>query len=268
MWIQAGRVLVDGALRKAAYSLRGGEKITVEPVELPPLKAAPEIIPLEILYEDDDVIAVNKPAGMVVHAGAGVHSGTLVNAVLGRYGQLSAVAGDDRPGIVHRLDRETSGVILVARHDAAHRALARQFAAREVEKTYWALVEGEMPATRGQIDTPICRDPLRRTRMMTRAGAPGRAALTWWRVLARYTRATLLAVCIGTGRTHQIRVHLASLGHPVVGDTLYGARAVPALGRFFLHAYRIVFTRPAGGERLSITAPLAPELIRYLASLK
>ncbi len=267
-WIKAGRVAVDGVSRKPSYDLRGGEAITVEPAELAPLQAAAEAIPLDILYEDADVIAVNKPAGMVVHAGAGVHSGTLVNAILGRYGQLSTVAGDDRPGIVHRLDRETSGVILVARHDAAHRALARQFAARGVEKTYLALVEGEMPAAEGRIDTPILRDPVRRTRMMTRAGAPGRSALTWWKVQTGYSHSTLLSVRIGTGRTHQIRVHLASIRHPVVGDTLYGARPVASLGRFFLHAHRIVFTRPGGSEQLTVEAPLAPELTAYLASLQ
>jgi len=264
-WIQSGRVRVDGARQKRSYQLRGSEQIQVEPAEPAPLRATPEAVPLEILYEDAAVIAVNKPAGMVVHAGAGVHSGTLVNALLHRFKNLSGVGAELRPGIVHRLDRFTSGVILVARTDAAHRDLADQFAAREVEKLYVALVNGRLKADHGRIETPITRHPTQRTRMTSRLKR-GRAALTEYQVLRRFDKFTLLEVRIGTGRTHQIRVHLSSLHHPVVGDKLYGAPASP-LGRYFLHAQRITFTSPVTGERVTVTAPLPGELQHYLETL-
>ncbi len=264
-WIQSGRVRVDGAPQKRSYQLRGSEQIQVEPAEPAPLRATPEAVPLEILYEDAAVIAVNKPAGMVVHAGAGVHSGTLVNALLHRFENLSGVGGELRPGIVHRLDRFTSGVILVARTDAAHRDLAGQFAAREVEKIYIALVHGRVKADRGRIETPITRHPTQRTRMTSRLQR-GRSALTEYQVLRRFDKFTLLEVRLGTGRTHQIRVHLSSLHHPVVGDKLYGAPA-SELGRYFLHAQRITFTSPATGERVTVTAPFPGELQYYLETL-
>ena len=264
-WIKSGRVRINGAAQKRSYLLRGAERIEVEPAEPPPLRAVPEALPLEILYEDAAVIAVNKPAGMVVHSGAGVHSGTLVNALLHRFERLSGVAGELRPGIVHRLDRFTSGVILVARTDAAHRDLAGQFASRQVEKIYLALVHGRTKSERGCIATPITRDPTRRVRMTTRL-ARGRAAFTEYHVVRRFDKFTLLEVRIGTGRTHQIRVHLASVRHPVVGDTLYGAPAGP-LGRYFLHAQRITFTSPATHAAVTVTAPLPAELEQYLAKL-
>ncbi|HTS50927.1 MAG TPA: RluA family pseudouridine synthase [Bryobacteraceae bacterium] len=264
-WIQSGRVRVDGAPQKRSYQLRGSEQIQVEPAEPAPLRATPEELPLEILYEDAAVIAVNKPAGMVVHAGAGVHSGTLVNALLHRFKNLSGVGGELRPGIVHRLDRFTSGVILVARNDGAHRDLARQFAAREVDKIYIALVHGRVKADRGRIETPIARHPTQRTRMTSHL-KHGRAALTEYRVLRRFDQFTLLEVRIGTGRTHQIRVHLSSLHHPVVGDKLYGAPA-SELGRYFLHAQRITFRSPATEERVTVSAPLPGELQHYLETL-
>ena len=264
-WIKAKRVNVNGAPAKRSYLLRGGERIEVNPAELPPLRAVPEDLPLEILYEDADVIAVNKPAGMVVHSGAGRHAGTLVNALLHRFGKLSTAGGELRPGIVHRLDRLTSGVILVARTDAAHRHLAEQFSGRKVEKVYIALVHGRMKTDLGRITAPITRDPVRRVRM--KAGlARGRSALTEYRVLRQFEKFSLLEVRIGTGRTHQIRVHLASIGHPVVGDKLYGAPG-GVLGRYFLHAQRITFTRPSTGERITVTAPLPSELERYLGNL-
>lgn len=263
-WIRDGRVLVDGRAEKVSLTLRGGERIRVSPAALPPLKAVAEDIPLDILYEDADVVAVNKPAGMVVHAGAGRHSGTLTNALVHRFGALSSVGGEVRPGIVHRLDRDTSGVLLVARTDAAHLSLARQFASRTVEKTYIALVHGSMAAESGHIATPIARDPVRRTRMTARL-ASGRAAITDYAVLRRYARFTLLTVRIGTGRTHQIRVHLASIGHAVAGDRLYGAPAGP-LPRFFLHAARIRFDSPSTGERITVEAPLPVELEEWLRS--
>jgi 23S rRNA pseudouridine1911/1915/1917 synthase len=264
-WIRAGRVLVDARAGKASQSLRGGEHIDVTPAPLVPLKAVAEDIPLDILYEDADVVAVNKPAGMVVHAGAGAHTGTLTNALVHRFGALSAMGGDSRPGIVHRIDRYTSGVLLVARTDAAHLSLARQFASRTVEKVYIALVHGEVKADTGRITKPITRDPVRRTRMTARLDS-GRTAITEYKVLRRFAKFTLLEVRIGTGRTHQIRVHLASIGHVVAGDKLYGAPAGPS-ARFFLHAARITFDGPSTGARLTLEAPLPGELEEWLGSL-
>jgi 23S rRNA pseudouridine1911/1915/1917 synthase len=266
-WIKDGLVLVNGAAAKASLVLRGGENISVAPGELPPLNAAPEDLPLEILYQDDAVIAINKPADMVVHAGAGNHSGTLVNRLVHHFASLSKVGGDLRPGIVHRLDKGTSGVLLVARTDAAHQALAAQFSGRTVEKTYLALVHGKVAADSGRIFTPIERDPSRRLRMTTKTGK-GRSALTEYRVRQRFDKFTFLEVRIQTGRTHQIRVHLASIGHPVAGDRLYGGQAA---ARVFLHAWRIVFTSPAlgsePGERVTVEAPLPADLKEWLASL-
>jgi 23S rRNA pseudouridine1911/1915/1917 synthase len=263
-WIKQARVLVDGAPAKASQALRGGETVEVTPVEPPPLKAGPEDLPVEVLYEDAAVIAVNKPAGLVVHAGAGVHAGTLVNRLVHRFQALSRAGGELRPGIVHRLDRETSGVLLVARTDAAHRALAEQFARRTVEKTYLALVQGRLRADSGRITKPIARDPVRRTRMTARLGT-GREALTEYKVLERFGKYTWVEVRIGTGRTHQIRVHMASLGHPVAGDHLYGAARAE---RLFLHAWRISFLSPAGGQRVTVEAPLPPELEQWLERLR
>jgi 23S rRNA pseudouridine1911/1915/1917 synthase len=265
-WIRHGRVLVDGSARKASFTLRGGETIAVEPEAPPPLKAYAEEIPLDVLYLDDDVIAIDKPAGMVVHAGAGRRAGTLTNALLHRFGQLSNVSGEDRPGIVHRIDKETSGVLLVARNDTAHRHLAAQFASRHVEKTYLTLVQGDVRQAEGRIDRKITRDPVRRVRMTAKLEA-GRSALTHYRVLERFGRWTYLQVTIGTGRTHQIRVHLASIGHPVAGDTLYGAAAA-SYGRFFLHAWRIRFAQPSTGAGVTVEAPLPEELERWLGAVR
>jgi 23S rRNA pseudouridine1911/1915/1917 synthase len=269
-WIRGGRVKVDGAAERASYRLRGGETLEVEPAELPPLRAEPEELPLDILYEDADVVAVNKSAGMVVHAGAGVRTGTLVNALLHRFRSLSQVGGPERPGIVHRLDRGTSGVLLVARNDAAHRSLAAQFASRKVQKVYVALVHGTVKAERGRIEKPIARDPARRVRMTAR-GERGRAAITEYRVLRRFAGYTLLEVEIKTGRTHQIRAHFSSLGHPVAGDRLYGAPAKPPgrppLERLFLHARRICFLQPTTGEPVTVEAPLPAELNEWIEDL-
>jgi 23S rRNA pseudouridine1911/1915/1917 synthase len=260
-WIRSGRVVIDGQTQKPSASLRGTESITVDPANLEPLKAFAEDIPLT----DADVIAVNKPAGLVVHAGAGQHSGTLVNALLHHFESLSQVSGDERPGIVHRIDKDTSGVLLVARTDAAHRSLAEQFASRKVEKTYIALVHGSLKQDSGNIDAKITRDPVRRIRMTARL-EHGRTAHTEYRVLQRFAKFTLLEVRIGTGRTHQIRVHLASIGHVIAGDKLYGAPAA-AIGRFFLHAHRIRFTSPSTGQLITVEAPLAPELEAWVAGL-
>jgi 23S rRNA pseudouridine1911/1915/1917 synthase len=284
------KILVDGKPAKASLRLRGGETIAVlAPAARPPLRATAEEIPLDIAYEDDDLAVVNKPAGMMVHAGAGStedarNRGTLVNALLHRFGSLSAVGGELRPGIVHRLDRNTSGLIVVAKNDRAHRKLAEQFARRQVRKTYVALVHGAVKQDQGSIQSAISRDRLRRTRMTTRR-AGGREALSHYRVLERidspHGKFTLLEVRIETGRTHQIRVHLSSLGHPVVGDTLYGApreilpraktgAALPALSlpRNFLHAAAIELTQPLSGKRIVLERPLPPELEDFLYLLK
>jgi 23S rRNA pseudouridine1911/1915/1917 synthase len=275
-WIREGRVLVNGEKRRPSYAIRAGDVIEAEIAEPEPVHAVPEPIPLSVLYEDADVVAIDKPAGMVVHAGAGVERGTLVNALLHRYGDgdngaLSSVGGELRPGIVHRLDRFTSGVLLVARNDAAHHALAAQFASRQVEKIYLALVHGAVKAESGRIDRPITRDPVRRTRMTARL-KQGRSAWTEYRVLQRFAGFTLLEARIGTGRTHQIRVHLSSIGHPVVGDTLYGAPArvqgLPPLGRYFLHAQRIRFRQPATGEEITVESSLPTELREWMARLE
>ncbi len=264
-WIREGRVLVGGAPAKPSLILRGGEQIEVSPADPPPLNAEPEDLPIDILYEDAAVIAINKPAGVVVHAGAGAHSGTLVNRLVHHFKSLSKVGGDLRPGIVHRLDRGTSGVLLVARNDAAHRALAAQFANRTVEKTYLAVVEGVIARDSGRIDKPIARDPVRRIRMTAKLDH-GREAHTEFRVRQRFNKFTFLEVRIGTGRTHQIRAHLESIGHPVAGDRVYGAKRV-ASGRIFLHAWRIVFTSPATNQRVAVEAPLPDDLAKWLREL-
>jgi len=266
-WIKQGRVLVNGRSARASHIVRTADIIDVEPSDPAPLRATPEQIPLTILYEDADVVAIDKPAGMVVHAGAGVHSGTLVNALLHRFGRLSRSAGELRPGIVHRLDRFTSGVLLVAKNDAAHQRLAHQFASRQVEKTYLALVHGKVKQDRGRIEKPIARDPRQRVRMTARL-ARGRAAWSEYHVLRRFAAFTLLEVRIGTGRTHQIRVHLSSIGHPVVGDRLYGAPAQigsePTLPRYFLHAHRIKFHQPSTAEPVTVESPLPEDLEAWM----
>ena len=281
--IDTGHVLLDGKpARKGSLHLRGGEKITIEISERPAIVAKAEAIPLEVLYEDGDVIAINKPAGMTVHAGAGNPSGTLVNALLGRGLELSKGGDPLRPGIVHRLDKETSGVILVAKNDAAHATLGEAFQQRVVKKTYIALVQGILKEKTGSIELAIGRDPIHRTRMVTprksgRGAAPAnpRHARTDWSVLANVDNTTLVEVQLHTGRTHQIRVHFSALKHPVVGDTLYGAAAnlrigkvaLPKLERNFLHAARLGFAQPRTGAWLEVSAPLPPELRDFLKQL-
>jgi 23S rRNA pseudouridine1911/1915/1917 synthase len=276
--IQAGLILLNGKSVKDSHKVRAGDVIKVIPQPRPALQAEPEDIPLVILYEDDDLIAVNKSAGMTVHAGAGNSRGTLVNALLGRGQSLSAGGDSLRPGIVHRIDKETSGLVLVAKNDFAHTKLSEAFRTRHVQKTYLALVQGLLKGDRGRIDLPIARDPVRRNRMTARRAASlpdAREALTDWRVLSRVDSATLLEVQIHTGRTHQIRVHLSALHHPVVGDTLYGASrqlrvgrtSLPFLPRNFLHAAKIGFPHPRTGQPIQLTAPLPPELHAWLAKL-
>jgi 23S rRNA pseudouridine1911/1915/1917 synthase len=281
--IDSGHVLLDDkAARKGSVHLRGGEKITVEITERPAVVAKAESVPLNVLYEDEDVIAINKPAGMTVHAGAGNLSGTLVNALLGR-GQMLSKGGDPlRPGIVHRLDKETSGVILVAKNDAAHAKLGEAFRQRAIKKTYIALVQGILKEKSGRIELAIGRDPIHRTRMATprkswrgAAIANPREARTDWRALANLDNTTLVEVQLHTGRTHQIRVHFSALKHPVVGDFLYGAAAqlrvgklaLPKLERNFLHAAKLGFAQPRTGAWVEVHATLPVELRDFLNKL-
>ncbi|GAC1616763.1 MAG: RluA family pseudouridine synthase [Candidatus Acidiferrum sp.] len=279
--IETGLIRLDGKTVKGAQKLRPGQRVEVQAPQRPPILAEAESIPLDVLYEDEDVLVIDKPAGMIVHAGAGVARGTLVNALLGR-GQSLSQGGDAlRPGIVHRLDKETSGVILVAKNDQAHAKLGEAFRARTVKKTYFALVHGLLAGEHGRIELPIARDPLQRTRMTTQrktwhgeALNNPREARTDWRALARIDSATLVEIQLHTGRTHQIRVHFSALKHPVVGDTLYGAPAqlrigqdsLPPLGRNFLHAARLGFTQPRTGQWIEVRAPLPSALRGFLAA--
>jgi 23S rRNA pseudouridine1911/1915/1917 synthase len=292
--IEEQKVHVNARPAKASLRVRLGDQVAVlGDVQPKPLKAFPEEIPLDVVYEDSDLAVVNKPAGMMVHAGAARQlesrsQGTLVNALLHRFAGLSHVGGALRPGIVHRLDKDTSGLVVVAKNDVAHRKLAEQFSRRQVRKKYVALVHGAIKSDSGTISSAISRDRIRRTRMTVRRQG-GRAAISHYRVLERidsgYGKFSLLEVTIETGRTHQIRVHLSSLGHPVVGDTLYGAPrelaakaklprkkdpGVPAaaLGRNFLHAIAIEFLHPRTGAPLVFQRPLPPELKEFLARIR
>jgi len=296
--IEQQKVLLNGNPVKASCKLRSGDHVRVTgEVRVPPLRAFAEDIPLDIVYEDPDLVAVNKPAGMIVHAGAGDehrNRGTLVNALLHRYGTksnagLSHVGGELRPGIVHRLDKETSGLIVVARNDVAHRKLARQFAERKVRKMYLALVHGWPARDQGSIHAEIARDAVKRTRMTTkpsRAGGRSRSAISHYTVRRRlssaYGKFALLEIRIETGRTHQIRVHMASIGHPIVGDTLYGAPRELAtsgkhdrgrakalsLTRNFLHAAQLDLAHPKSLASLHFEASLPHELQEFLNRLE
>jgi len=272
------RGLVNVGLRTAVKSgekVEAGDVVTIR-AEREALQGVPEDLPLSILYEDMDLAVVDKAAGMVVHVGAGAKSGTLVNALLHHLGgALSGVGGQVRPGIVHRLDKMTSGLILVAKNDTAHRALADQFKSRSIRKHYQTLVHGRLERDRGEIRAAVGRDPVRRVRMKV-GGIGPREALTAYRVVRRFAHFTLIEAEPHTGRTHQIRVHFASLRHPVVGDKLYGApgklrfggRELPTLERNFLHAAQIEFAHPRTGTPLSFTSPLPPELADFLALLE
>ncbi len=276
--IAGGLVLLNGKSAKDSHKVHEGDAIEVVPKPRPALRAEAEAIPLDTLYEDEDFIAINKPAGMTVHAGAGNSHGTLVNALLGR-GQSLSQSGDPlRPGIVHRLDKETSGILLVAKNDFAHARLAEAFRQRSIQKIYVALVQGALKGEHGRIELAIARDPNRRTRMTAKRAAllhNAREARTDWKVLARVDSTTLVEVQLHTGRTHQIRVHFSALRHPVVGDTLYGASGqlhigrttLPVLGRNFLHAAKITFAQPRTGQTIQLAAPLPPELRAYLEKL-
>ena len=301
MLMDQGDVLVNGKQEKASLKLRGGERIDITGEPHPtPLKAIAEDIPLDVIYEDDDLAVVNKPAGMMVHAGAGQNDdvrnrGTLVNALLFRFKRLSSTGGDLRPGIVHRLDKNTSGLIVVAKNDRAHAALGKMFATHQIKKTYIALVQGSVERERGTINASVGRDPLRRTRMTTKPQENARTAISHYEVIRRlsnrFGKFTLVRVRIETGRTHQIRVHMASIGYPVMGDTVYGGsgqltdqvasqaatskaarrNAEPEklrLGRNFLHAARLEFTHPVTGKLLQLEAPLPAELEAFLSQLE
>jgi len=273
--IRSGQVSVGpDAIFKAGERVQAGQRVAVRAARHE-LRATPEELPLDIVFEDDDLVVVNKPAGMVVHVGAGVRSGTLVNALLHHVRTLARAGGDLRPGIVHRLDRMTSGLVVVAKNDEALRSLAQQFKSREVHKTYLALVHGRVAPEQGRVAAPVGRDPHRRVRMRT-SGLAAREASTGYRVVRRFPRFTLLEVHPLTGRTHQIRVHLASIGHPVVGDTLYGAPArlrldaqeEKTLARNFLHAAAIRFRHPRTGAVLEFEAPLPAELRTFLGRVE
>jgi 23S rRNA pseudouridine1911/1915/1917 synthase len=301
MLMEQGDVLVNGEREKASMKLRGGERITVSGEPRPaPLRATAEDIPLDVVYEDADLAVVNKPAGMMVHAGSGQNEdarskGTLVNALLYRFKKLSSSGGDLRPGIVHRLDKDTSGLIVVAKNDRAHAALGEMFSSRQIRKTYIALVQGSVERAKGTINAAVARDPVRRTRMTTQPNDNARSAVSHYEVVRRlsnrFGKFTLVRVRIETGRTHQIRVHMASIGHPVVGDTLYGGagqltdqvaaqaaqskaarrKAEPdrlRLGRNFLHAAKLEFPHPKTGKLLQLEAPLPAELEDFLGRLE
>lgn len=266
--LDEGRILVNGGAVKASYRLSAGDTISVQippPVEV---EIAAEAIPLDVVYEDSDILVVNKPAGMVVHPAFGHDSGTLVNAVLARCPDLSGVGGELRPGIVHRLDKDTSGLIVVAKGDAALRDLQAQFKGREVQKAYLALVEGQVSPPTGSIDAPIGRDPRARKKMAV-IQRGGRESQTEYRVLETYDEHTLVEAHPLTGRTHQIRIHLAFIGHPIVGDPVYGFRKQRVKApRLFLHAARLAFRLPATGERREFEAPLPDDLARVLERLR
>jgi 23S rRNA pseudouridine1911/1915/1917 synthase len=276
--IEDGDVLVNGRTAKGSYKLKTKDEIEVELTPSPSSVFAPENLPLEIVFEDDDLIVINKPAGLVVHPAAGNQSGTLANALAFHFDQLSTQGGAIRPGLVHRLDKDTSGLLVVAKKEDVHEKLADQFRAREVFKSYLALVHGVVKETSGDIDQPLARDPRNRTRMAVVRG--GRPALSLYRVRRQYNRFSLLDVEIKTGRTHQIRVHLAWLKHAVVGDEVYGGgrdntvqhpklrAAIRKLGRQFLHAEQLGFRHPRSDEPLRFAAPLPQDLSNFLKELE
>lgn len=271
-------VLVNGKSAKPSYRLRSNDEIEIELITTASETFTPEEIPLDIVHEDETLVVVNKPAGLIVHPAAGVRSGTLANALVFHFQSLPSGAGAVRPGIVHRLDRDTSGLLVVAKTEQALENLADQFRERSVFKSYVALVHGRVDSESGRIDQPIARDPGNRTRMAVVRG--GRSALSLYKIRRRYQRFTLLDVELKTGRTHQIRVHLAWLRHPVVGDVTYGGgrdntiqdarqRAhIRSLGRHFLHAERLGFMHPLTGDRLEFNAPVPDELSDLLKELE
>ncbi|WNG26193.1 RluA family pseudouridine synthase [Cystobacter fuscus] len=274
--IESGHAQVDGKPAKVSLRLKGGERLTLEvPAPTPALPVAEEL-PLAVLREDKDLVVVDKAAGMVVHPGAGHASGTLVNALLHRVKDLAGVGGELRPGIVHRLDKDTTGCLVVAKHETALVALQKAFKTRTVEKTYLALVHGAPKAAEGRIETLYGRHPVHRQRFTGKV-KEGKPALTVYRVLESFEGAALVEVDLLTGRTHQIRVHLAELGHPLLGDTLYGAGRKPkglagaaqdAVGRQALHAWKLSFPHPRTGKVVRVEAPLPPDFTAALELLR
>jgi len=269
-------VLVNGKPIKASKKFEGGECVEVTLPEPEPIEAVPEDIPLSILFEDDYIVVINKPAGMTVHPGAGVRRGTLVNAVLYRCSGLSGIGGKIRPGIVHRLDKDTSGVIVVAKNDEAHNSLVEQFKEREVKKTYMALVEGNIKKESGVFKSRIGRHPKNRIKMSSQSDV-GRESVTFWTVEEKYGEATLVKVMPQTGRTHQIRVHFSENGHAILADKVYKAgkqkshiinMAAKEVGRHALHAYKLGFTHPDSGEFLEFRAPIPEDINKAIKYIK
>jgi 23S rRNA pseudouridine1911/1915/1917 synthase len=278
--IEAGFVTVNGVLEKPSLKLKGGEHIVMKiPAPVPAVPVAEEI-PLEVLYEDGDIIVVNKPAGMVVHPGAGNFTGTLVNALLGHCRDLSGIGGEIRPGIVHRIDKDTSGILVVAKNDRAHHALALQFKQHSIKRVYAALVYGSPKGDKGSIETAIGRHPSDRKKM-SGAARRGRHAVTHWRVTGRYQGVTAMRITLETGRTHQIRVHLSEAGHPLLGDSVYGGggrlanirdpllrRLIRGLGRQALHAGTLGIIHPSTGVYMEFDAPIPDDLARIMEYLE
>ena len=266
--IESGEVAVNGRAVSKSYKLAGGEDIAVTLPEPEPVEAVPQDIPLDVVYEDADVIVVNKPSGMVVHPAPGHPDGTLVNALLYHCaGTLSGIGGALRPGIVHRIDRDTSGLIIAAKNDAAHQYLSAQLADHTLARTYECIVVGSLREDRGTVDAPIARHPADRKRMAVVAG--GREAVTHWEVIARYPGYTHVRCRLETGRTHQIRVHMAYIGHPILGDTVYGAKKeVPGLTGQCLHAVGLRFLHPRTHEVVELSCPLPEEFTRMLQKIR
>ena len=266
--IESGEVAVNGRAVGKSYKLAGGEDIAVTLPEPEPVEAVPQDIPLDVVYEDADVIVVNKPSGMVVHPAPGHPDGTLVNALLYHCaGTLSGVGGALRPGIVHRIDRDTSGLIIAAKNDAAHQYLSAQLADHTLARTYECIVVGALREDRGTVNAPIARHPTDRKRMAVVAG--GREAVTHWEVIARYPGYTHVRCRLETGRTHQIRVHMAYIGHPILGDTVYGAKKeVPGLTGQCLHAVGLRFLHPRTHEVVELSCPLPEEFTRMLQKIR
>lgn len=270
-WIDAGAITVNGCVVQVSYKVQAGDVISVSVPSPEVTDLIPEAIPLEVLYEDHDILVVSKAAGMVVHPGAGHNQGTLVNAILAHCPQLPGVGDEIRPGIVHRLDRDTSGVMVVAKHDQALRKLQTQFRRRSVRKQYTALVVGFVPQDDGMVEAPIGRDRRHRQRMAVRGD--GKAARTRWHVVARYRdssgrRYTCIDVQLLTGRTHQIRVHFSWMGYPLAGDAVYGPPGpAAAWPRQFLHSRELEIDHPVTGERMHFTAPMPDDLLAALSRL-
>ena len=278
--VRSGHITVNGLRKKPGYLMKAGDRVCAQlpPVESPTCE--PEPIPLSILHEDRDLIVINKPPGLVVHPGAGHKSGTLVNALLFHRPDLEGVGDALRPGIVHRLDNDTSGIMVVAKHDAAYKSLGHQFKSRQIQKTYLGLVYGEMARSAGVIDLPIGRHPTDRKKMSTRSRR-GRSTETRWRIRETFPGLTLLEIDLKTGRTHQARVHCAAMGHPIVGDTRYGRKrrwkgrlpeatekAVRLVRRQMLHAWRLTLSHPETGDMMSFSSPPAQDMASLMAALR